>query len=235
MHHMLSDWLTSARRGQEPSGFCFIHFFNPLVWENKPPVFFLPGRILWLERRHEKKKSAPIESSGSFPSSVIRSLLEQMVEIFPSKNKLFLGCFTCRNWQKSSVICKSRGQQSDTSQLKFHYAANWVKRRIRPRIVKAFSLKEPGHDLSVQFLICHTRQLDSKLCPTCPFIHVVVPLITSWSYNFTHAGNKHRNKHPESEFGTEVQLFCQLKRQNLIENAKKIRENYVRGLTGLER
>lgn len=190
MHHMLSDWLPSALKGQEPSGFCFIHFFNPLVWENKPPVS-LPGRILWLERRHEKK-SAPIEASGLLPSSVIRRLLGQMVEIFSLKNKLFLACFTCRSWQKSSVICKSRGQQSDTSQLKFHYAANWVKRRIRPRIVKAFLLKEPGPDLSIQFLLCHTRQLDPKLCPTCPFIHVVVPLIASWYYNFTHTGNKQK-------------------------------------------
>lgn len=130
------------------------------------------------------------------------------------KKKQFLGCVTCLNWQENSVICKSRGQQSDTSQLKFHYAANWVKSRLQPRIVKAFLLKKPGHDLSIQFrpwLTSDMRQPDSALCSPCPSIGVVVLLITSWYYNFTHAGNKHRNKHPESEFGTEMQLFCPLK------------------------
>lgn len=68
------------------------------------------------------------------------------------------------------------------------------------------------------------QQLESKLCPTCPFIHVVVPLIASWYYNFTHTGNKH----PVTA-GTEVRLFCQLKKQNRIENAKNVRKETAHG------
>lgn len=33
MHVMSSDWLTSVLKGQEPSGFCFSHFFHQLVFE----------------------------------------------------------------------------------------------------------------------------------------------------------------------------------------------------------
>lgn len=178
MHLMPSDWLTPVLRGQEPSGFCFSHFFN-YKCERTNHLFSCCERFYdWKDKKNPKNLGSTY-LSGLTPSTIFRSLLEQMEGIFFLKKKPFLGSFTRLDWQEKSDICRSRGQRSDTSQLKFHYTANWVKGQIQPRIVKAFLLKELGHlgpDLSIQFRPWHTsvmRQYDSSPCPSCP-LHVHV-------------------------------------------------------------
>lgn len=78
---MLSDWLTSVIKGQESSGFCFSHLSHLVQEYNHLCSCY--------ESFHDQGKGIKKCIQGlrnSFPSTVIRSLLEQMEEVKEKKS-----------------------------------------------------------------------------------------------------------------------------------------------------
>lgn len=92
VHQRGRDRLTSELRGQEPSGFCFSHFFNHPAQEDKPPVF-LPWRILSWE------SNLPVHTvirQPNGPSPAGFSCNQGLMGTNREDNKtMFLGCFVC--------------------------------------------------------------------------------------------------------------------------------------------
>lgn len=57
MRQTLSDWLTSALKGQEPSGFCFIHFFKSFS-VSEQTTCFSARKDFMIREKAWKKNSA---------------------------------------------------------------------------------------------------------------------------------------------------------------------------------
>lgn len=80
----------------------------------------------------------------------------------------------------------AKGNSDHTqANLNFITLQTELKADVRPRIVKAFLLKDPGHlgpDLSIQFRPWHRSGMRQRIARHVrfTFVFAVVPLITAW-------------------------------------------------------